>query len=86
MIRDISGKELPAMYVFSKAIKYMHDHLLNKLKEENNGEELKEEINWVLTVPAIWDDSAKQFMRDAAKQVHMDIVNKHKRYFIVMGY
>ncbi|CAG2206695.1 unnamed protein product [Mytilus edulis] len=24
------------------------------------------DINWVLTVPAIWSDAAKQFMREAA--------------------
>lgn len=27
------------------------------------------DILWVLTVPAIWSDQAKQFMRDAAIQV-----------------
>jgi len=27
------------------------------------------EIGWVLTVPAIWSDAAKQFMREAAVQV-----------------
>jgi len=26
-------------------------------------------IRWVLTVPAIWDDQAKIFMRSAAQQV-----------------
>ena len=28
-----------------------------------------EEILWVLTVPAIWDDTAKMFMKEAAKLV-----------------
>lgn len=69
-ICDISGKELPAMYVFSKAIEYMHDHLLEELKKQGDDEIAKENIHWVLTVPAIWDDSAKQFMRDAAEQVY----------------
>jgi hypothetical protein len=27
------------------------------------------DIHWVLTVPAIWKDNAKQFMREAAQQV-----------------
>lgn len=70
MIRDISGKELSAMYVFSKAIEYMHDLLLEELKEQNDDDIAEENIRWVLTVPAIWDDSAKQFMRDAAEQVY----------------
>ena len=29
----------------------------------------RDDIFWVLTVPAIWDDSAKQFMREAAVNV-----------------
>ena len=28
-----------------------------------------EEIHWVITVPAIWDDAAKSFMRRAAEEV-----------------
>jgi hypothetical protein len=28
-----------------------------------------DEIQWVLTVPAIWSDPAKQFMRVSAEQV-----------------
>ena len=28
-----------------------------------------EDILWVLTVPAIWDDTAKMFMKEAAKLV-----------------
>jgi len=27
------------------------------------------DVLWVLTVPAIWDDAAKVFMKEAAKQV-----------------
>lgn len=68
LIHDINGKVMTAMYVFSASIKYMHDHLLKELKNQD-GEIQEEEIHWVLTVPAIWDDSAKQFMRDAAEQV-----------------
>jgi hypothetical protein len=32
------------------------------------------EITWVLTVPAIWRESAKQFMREAANAVRSDIL------------
>lgn len=56
------------MYVFSAAIKYMHDHLLTEVENQDIKIQ-EEEIHWVLTVPAIWDDSAKKFMRDAAEKV-----------------
>ena len=29
------------------------------------------EIKWVLTVPAIWPDSVKQFMRKSAEMVYI---------------
>lgn len=72
MLSDISGKkEMPAMDVFSAAIKYMKEHLLHKLHVSETGytETKKEEIRWVLTVPAIWSDTAKSFMREAAIKV-----------------
>lgn len=56
------------MYVFSAAIKYMHDHLLTEVENQDIQIQVQE-IHWVLTVPAIWDDSAKKFMRDAAEKV-----------------
>lgn len=70
MLSDISGKKkMPAMDVFSAAIKYMKEHLLHKLSEKGDTETKKEEIRWVLTVPAIWSDTAKSFMREAAIKV-----------------
>lgn len=45
----------------------MHDLLTEVENQDIQIQE--EEIHWVLTVPAIWDDSAKKFMRDAAEKV-----------------
>lgn len=76
MLSDISGKkEMPAMDVFSAAIKYMKEHLLHKLSETEDTETKKEEIRWVLTVPAIWSDTAKYFMRDAAIKVFVYLIS-----------
>lgn len=72
MVKDITEKELPAVDIFAHAIKYLKDHLL----EENTtqGTTIKDtDINWVLTVPAIWDDPAKQFMRKAAEKVTLQL-------------
>ena len=76
---------MPAMTVFSETIRCLVDHMLtecNRRKEDNGmyqhsdsdeDRQLKrverDDIFWVLTVPAIWDDSAKQFMREAAVNV-----------------
>lgn len=65
MIEDNLKNKFPAIQVFSFSIKALKDHLETLL--ENQGIDVKsDEIKWVLTVPAIWPDSAKQFMREAA--------------------
>ena len=60
---------MPAQMVFCHGIKFLKDHLVKNLESSHMG--LNEgDIHWVLTVPAIWNDSAKQFMREAASKVH----------------
>lgn len=111
-----NGKKLPALKVFSEAIKYLKNHfeaLLERTtiseksplnsdtlqetngtsvstgktetqskrsdpyKTESNDSSWSDDILWVLTVPAIWSDQAKQFMREAAIQVFMKLLRCH---------
>ncbi|XP_053391613.1 heat shock 70 kDa protein 12B-like [Mercenaria mercenaria] len=65
MIYDDQKQRMPAMNVFSAAIKYLKDHLMKRLKDRI-GDLRETDIHWVLTVPAIWHDGAKQFMKEAA--------------------
>ncbi|XP_060600928.1 heat shock 70 kDa protein 12A-like [Ruditapes philippinarum] len=65
MLSDDQGNRMPALDVFSEAIKYLKDHLMKKV--QSRIEDIRDtDIHWVLTVPAIWHDGAKQFMKEAA--------------------
>jgi hypothetical protein len=65
---DDNGRSMSALTVFSESIKYFKDHFFSNTK--NAGLNFREEeIHWVLTIPAIWKDDAKQFMRESTKQV-----------------
>jgi molecular chaperone DnaK (HSP70) len=65
VIKDISGKQLEAMTVFSIAIKYLKDEASKIVCESKLG--LKEtDIHWMISIPAISSDSARQFMREAS--------------------
>ena len=67
-ISDVRGKSLPAIDVFSAAIGALKQYLMNQVKK--GGINLhKDVIKWVLTVPAMWTDKAKEFMRQSAEQV-----------------
>ena len=70
MIRAANGKRLKAKTVFAHAIKFLKEEALQMIRMETKDEGYKmEDIQWVLTVPAIWTPKAKQFMREAAYEV-----------------
>nr|XP_022323071.1 heat shock 70 kDa protein 12B-like isoform X4 [Crassostrea virginica] len=68
LIVDDKGKRMEAMKVFSAAIGYLRNHLLSTCAKQLTGID-DSNITWVLTVPAIWNDPSKQFMREAAEKV-----------------
>ncbi|XP_019336363.2 heat shock 70 kDa protein 12B isoform X1 [Alligator mississippiensis] len=64
-----NGRTLPALTVFSESLCYMKDHALKTIGEASFQTACEpEDVTWVVTVPAIWDASARQFMRLAAKE------------------
>lgn len=69
ILEDVRGQPLPAIDVFSLSIQALKDHLDSAIAVKNL-ELDKKKTKWVLTVPAIWTDTAKQFMRKCAEKVH----------------
>ena len=60
---------MPAIQVFSGGIKFLKDYLFRNFQERIP--QLQDgDIHWVLTVPAIWDEVAKKFMRKSAEEVN----------------
>jgi len=56
------------MTIFSMAIDYMRRHLMSSI--ENSFPDIKQrDVMFVITVPAIWSNASKQFMREAAVKV-----------------
>ncbi|XP_045204409.2 heat shock 70 kDa protein 12A-like isoform X2 [Mercenaria mercenaria] len=67
LLLEVNRKPLSALTVFSEAIKYLKKNLTETIFKRVTGFE-ESDIYWVLTVPAIWTDAAKQFMRESALQ------------------
>ena len=66
----MTDKKMKAIDIFAAAIKYMKNHFLEKVHGDHKVKLLKaEDVHFILTVPAIWSDLSKQFMRKAAIQV-----------------
>ena len=69
-IKAANGKSVKAKTVFSRSIEFLKDEALKVICQRTGDEKYSaDDIQWVLTVPAIWTPRAKQFMREAAYEV-----------------
>lgn len=66
-----NGKKVKALEVFAYALQYFKEQALKELSDQAGDEMDNSEVRWVITVPAIWKQPAKQFMRQAAYKAGM---------------
>jgi hypothetical protein len=59
-LKDKTDKQCSAVEVFTLSIRAFVDRLMKMLERQGTG----------LSVPAAWTDSAKQLMRESAKQTY----------------
>lgn len=64
------GRELSLMTVISQTLKFIAQKALEKLGEQI-GKVIPTKIRWLLTVPALWSEEHKQFMRKAALEAEI---------------
>ena len=72
LIGDEEDKYIPAHDVFAIVISHLKERILNDVRAQNSGIK-DDDIQYVITVPAIWSDAAKQFMREAATDPRVTI-------------
>ncbi|XP_078695282.1 heat shock 70 kDa protein 12A-like [Branchiostoma floridae x Branchiostoma belcheri] len=66
-----NGKRLRAIDVFAEALRFLKDQALDIMRKRTDVIFTTDDVQWVLTVPAIWQPSARQFMRDAAYKAQL---------------
>lgn len=67
-IEDAYGKPLLAREIFKHAIAFLRNDLKAECSKQLVGGIHDTDVLWVLTVPAIWNETAKRFMREAAEE------------------
>ncbi|XP_053485243.1 heat shock 70 kDa protein 12B [Ictalurus furcatus] len=65
-LESVSGRRVRAIEVFAHALRFFREHVLKEVKEQCSSVLEHDEVRWVITVPAVWRQPAKQFMREAA--------------------
>lgn len=64
------------MKVFAYSLAYFKQLALEEIFDQSGLRLTDDVIRWVITVPAIWKASAKQFMRQAAYEVKRTYLKK----------
>ncbi|XP_060573541.1 heat shock 70 kDa protein 12A-like [Ruditapes philippinarum] len=73
-IYDTENRPMNAMTVFSMVINLFKELVLKSIKQSKLSQtySFENDIIWMITIPAIWSDSARQFMRRAATLAGID--------------
>ncbi|XP_063353542.1 heat shock 70 kDa protein 12A-like [Pelmatolapia mariae] len=83
-ITAANRKSMKALKVFTEALRYLKEDALKTITESREGRTFTaSDFTWVLTVPAIWNPSAKQFMREAATQA--GIVKEGTQHHLIIA-
>eukprot|EP00484_Ammonia_sp_Unknown_P021757 CAMPEP_0197026112 /NCGR_PEP_ID=MMETSP1384-20130603/6279_1 /TAXON_ID=29189 /ORGANISM="Ammonia sp." /LENGTH=703 /DNA_ID=CAMNT_0042454723 /DNA_START=41 /DNA_END=2152 /DNA_ORIENTATION=+ len=72
-----NGKKLPSRTVFIEALKFMKEHAFKTFAKHQIDISDKNQIKWVLTVPAIWSDKSKGLMEQWA--VEAGLISRDKK-------
>ncbi|CAB3366031.1 Hypothetical predicted protein [Cloeon dipterum] len=81
-----NGKTQPALVVFAHSLKHFKELSMRELNErcgQNNAPDASD-IRWVVTVPAIWRQPARQLVREAAYQAGLCNAESAERLLIVL--
>jgi len=73
-IVDTENKPMAALELLSIVIRYMKDEILKRVHQQKENIE-DDDVKYVITVPAIWSDAAKQMMREAATHSRVSIIS-----------
>jgi len=67
-LKDATGKKMKALDVFCIVFCHLKQIILHQinLSKAANFSITSDDVGWMITIPAIWTDEARQFMREAA--------------------
>ncbi|VDH96779.1 Hypothetical predicted protein [Mytilus galloprovincialis] len=70
-LHTIDGKEKSCITVIAACIEHIKEKAIERIKQMNKSID-EFDVHWVLTVPAIWSEQARQFMIKAAEKTGID--------------
>ena len=83
LIKSTNGREVNIETIIFKILESISKNAISQIQRANKAIE-KEDIKWVLTVPAIWGEKSKQIMINASIRAGLIEENRDKSLFLAL--
>ena len=65
-IKSTNGKEANIEIIITKILEVVSKNAINQIRKKHDSSLTKEDIKWVVTIPAIWEEQSKKIMINAS--------------------
>ena len=83
-IKSTNGKEANIEKIISKILKEVSKEAISQIRRNNDKTIKKEDIKWVVTIPAIWEEKSKQIMINASFEAGLINENTDLSLFLAL--
>ena len=83
-IKSSNGKEADIQLIITKILKKISESALTQIQKSSDKTITKDNIRWVVTIPAIWEDKSKQIMINASIDAGLIKKNSDKSLFLAL--
>ena len=83
-IKSSNGSEIDIELIISFILTKISDEAIDQIKRINKKKFKKNEIRWVITIPAIWEEKSKQIMINASKKAGLINENTDLSLFLAL--
>eukprot|EP00118_Oscarella_pearsei_P014368 m.122740 g.122740 ORF g.122740 m.122740 type:complete len:581 (+) comp37797_c0_seq11:1208-2950(+) len=84
MATAANGKKRSLKLVFSLTLHHFSEEAIKQMESHSATDVNPDDVTWVITVPAIWNDAAKQIMREAAYEAGLTSRDQPDRLVIAL--
>ena len=83
-IKSTNGSEIDIELIISFILTKISNEAIDQIKRTNGKKFKKNEIRWVVTIPAIWEEKSKQIMINASRNAGLINENTDLTLFLAL--
>ena len=83
-IKSTNGKEVDIELIITKILEVVSKNAIDQIQKKHDSSIKKEDIKWVVTIPAIWEEKSKKVMINASMSAGLIKENSDLSLFLAL--